>query len=70
MLSMDLGAALAADRSRELARSAEASRLVAVARCCRPGTWGRAVGRLAEALIAVSGRLSRPRPGAACCVGA
>jgi hypothetical protein len=70
MLFMDLPAALAAERSRELARAAESSRLIALSRCCRPSSRRRAAARLSEAFSVVRGRLSRPRPGATCCVGA
>jgi hypothetical protein len=70
MLSMDLATVLAADRSRDLARAAEASRLVALARCCRPSSWRRAAAQLVEALAVSGRRLPRLRQGSACCVGA
>ncbi len=68
MLSMDLAASVAAERSRDLTRAVETSRLAALARCCRPSTWRRAASRLVK--TAAVARRAGLRHEAACCVGA
>ncbi len=69
MTPMDLSAALAAEHSRDLAREAQASRLAALARCCRPATWRRAAARLGDTAAALRPpRLARARRDEACCV--
>jgi hypothetical protein len=65
MSQFDITGALAAEQTHDRARAAHQSALAAVARCCRPSNWGRALRRVTEATTV----LLRPRPSArvACC---
>ena len=69
MLSVNLAASVAAERSRDLTRAVETSRLAALARCCHPSTWRRATQRLVKT-AAVARRRAGLRQDPACCVGA
>ncbi len=71
MTSPYLAGLLAGDHEADLRRQAGRSRLAALARCCRPSTWGRALRRALQvgkrAHTALRGRPAAP---AGCCATA
>ncbi len=71
MTSPYLAALLAGEHEADLRRQAGGFRLAALARCCRPGTWGRALRRAVTAGNRVRGAL-HDRSGApsGCCAAA
>ena len=68
MTASQLTELIVADRMAERQRVASASRLAALARCCRPSTWVRAVQRAARGLARLRAGVHRDRvAGGACC---
>jgi RecB family endonuclease NucS len=65
MAPIDVTSALAAEHTRDLTRTAERSRLAALAACCRPAAWGRAASHLAATArrIAAADRTRSLPPG-------
>jgi hypothetical protein len=46
----NIAAAMAAEQARDHLRVADRSRLIAMARCCRPAAWKRAIRSIATAI--------------------
>lgn len=57
---------LLAERTQQLRREAAGARLAALARCCRPSSWARAVQRVRDA----AARVHPVRAAAPACCGA
>ena len=51
-----IAAAMAAEQARDHIRVADRSRLIALARCCRPAAWRRAGRSIATAIASGPGR--------------
>ena len=66
MTPTTLNAAVAAEHVRDLQRAASASRLAALARCCRPSQLRRAAATTAGAFRSLVRRSAAPSS-AACC---
>ena len=69
MISPQVAQLIAADRMAEAQRHAAAARLAALARCCRPTTWGRAARRATTAVLQLRDALRRGRSATAPCCG-
>ncbi|MGY1672019.1 hypothetical protein [Geodermatophilus sp. SYSU D00710] len=67
MLTPYVAQLIADDRATELQRHAATARLAALARCCRPSIWVRAIRRVTAAAVRLRAALPRVRPGAAAC---
>ena len=66
MTPTTLNAAVAAEHVRDLQRTAHASRLAALARCCHPSRLRQAASRTATALTTLVRRSATPTT-ASCC---
>ena len=71
MTPVDLTSAVAAEHTRDLTRTADRSRLAALASCCRPSTWRRGADQTVGVVrrIAAAVRPTRPTAAASCCGG-
>ncbi len=67
MSPLDLNTALATELHRDHERAARASRLAALARCCRDSAWGRIASSVGEAAVALRNRLHPTAPRVVCC---
>jgi hypothetical protein len=67
VLTPQVAELIAADRIAERQRHASAARLAALARRCRPSTWGRAARRLAQGLDRLRCAVGRDQHVAAAC---
>ena len=59
MTTIDLSSGLAAEHARDLRAAAARRRLVALARCCQPASWRRAVTHTRNAVAATRDWIGR-----------